>query len=119
MKTVLVIPTDIFTQLLSCDNMVAKQFIRLLVGNDLDRQERITNLSYEALRGRIAESILKIKSSKEPISARAVQEFLTGKNRVTNENLMRILSDLRSERLIDLHQGEIIILEERKLAGVY
>jgi len=117
-SNILLIPRDIFVQLLSYDNMVAKQFIWLLAGNDLDRQERIRSLSYEALRRRVAESILRIKSSKEPISASAVQVFLSGKKSVGNENIMRVLSDFRSERIIDLNQGEITILQERKLAGV-
>jgi len=40
-SSVLLIPRHIFIQLLSYDNMVAKQFVRLLAGNDLDKQERI------------------------------------------------------------------------------
>jgi CRP-like cAMP-binding protein len=114
----MLIPEEIFLQLLGYDNLVSKQFIRLLAGNDLEKQERIMNLAYISLRSRVADSIIKMKSLKEPIHTESVQAFLSRKIKTGKENIIRILSDFRSENLIDLRQGEITVLEERRLAGV-
>jgi CheY-like chemotaxis protein len=116
--SLVLIPENIFSQLLSFDYLVAKQFIRLLAGNDLEKQELITNLSYSSLRSRVADGIIKLKSREEPIHADSVQAFLSRKIKTGKENIIRVLSDLKMENLIDLRHGEITILEERKLAGV-
>lgn len=117
-SNLLLIPEAVFSQLLSYDNLVAKQFIRLLAGNDLEKQERIMNLSYLLLRNRVADGIIKMKSLKEPIHTESIQAFLSRQIKMGKENVIRILSDFKMENIIDLRQGEIIILQERKLAGI-
>jgi len=116
--SLMLIPEEIFSQLLSYDNLVAKQFIRLLAGSDLEKQERIMSLSHISLRSRVADSIIKMKSLQEPLHAESVQSFLSKKIKTGKENIIRILSDFKIEKLIDLRQGVITILEERKLAAV-
>jgi CRP-like cAMP-binding protein len=83
---VMTIPKDDFLSLISSDAQVAKQFIKLITHNVLEKEESLLNLAYNSLRKKVAYQIIimldkfknesstkkEIKSSRENLGRLAV-----------------------------------------------
>jgi DNA-binding response OmpR family regulator len=117
---VLLIPKAEFLDIIARDRIVAHKFIKLLAQNLLEKEEQLLNLAYNSLRKRIANGLLqvneKFKSAdndrpKLEISREALAQVVG----TATESLIRVLSDFKSEKLIEIVDGKIYVLEERKL----
>jgi CRP/FNR family transcriptional regulator, cyclic AMP receptor protein len=117
---VLMIPKAEFLDIIARDRIVAHKFIKLLAQNLIEKEEQLLNLAYNSLRKRIANGLLqvneKFKSNdndrpKLEISREALAQVVG----TATESLIRVLSDFKSEKLIEIVEGKIYVLEERKL----
>ncbi len=121
---VMIIPKGDFTQLLSSDSQVAQKFIRLLSHNLAEKEEQLVNLAYNSLRKRVATGLLHVyeKFKKVPGDKPRLEisrEDLAQVVGTATESLIRTLSDFKSEKLIDITEGKISILDENKLKNLY
>jgi len=116
----MIIPKTDFMQLINTDLQVSKIFIKLLAKNVAENEEKLLTIAYQSLRKKVAIGILevldkfKIKQDSKPelnISRQDLSHIIG----VANESLVRTLGDFKMEKLIDLKEGKIIILEENKL----
>jgi CRP/FNR family cyclic AMP-dependent transcriptional regulator len=106
--------------LLTNDAQVAKQFIRLLSKNILEKEETLVNMAYNSLRKKVAYVLIQVlekyrkdKNNNEIIElSRENLAQLTG---VATESLIRTLADFKSENLVALEPGKIVIVNESKL----
>jgi len=121
---VLLIPKAEFLDIIARDRIVAHKFIKLLAQNLIEKEEQLLNLAYNSLRKRIANGLLqvneKFKSSdndrpKLEISREALAQIVG----TATESLIRVLSDFKSEKLIEIVEGKIYVLEERKLRELF
>jgi CRP/FNR family cyclic AMP-dependent transcriptional regulator len=116
----MLIPKDDFVSLTTNDTQIARQFIKIITKNILDKEEGLVNLAYNSLRRKVAYGLIqtldkyKKEQNKNEISELS-RENLAQITGVATESLIRTLADFKSEKLIDLETGKIIILNEKKL----
>jgi CRP-like cAMP-binding protein len=99
---------------------VAQRIIRLLAKNITEKENQLLGLAYNSLRKRVAEALLTLMKKYKPAAAEKFsihisREDLANIAATATESLIRTLSDFRSEKLIDIKEGNIIILNEKKL----
>lgn len=116
----LLIPKSDFLNIINSDKLVAHKFIKLLAQNLLEKEEQLLNLAYNSLRKRIANGLLQVNEKyKSPDNDRPKleisREALAQVVGTATESLIRILSDFKSEKLIEIREGKIYVLEEKKL----
>ena len=111
-------------ELLMNNNMeVSKKFIRLLAKNISEKEDQLLNLAYNSLRKRVADALLVLQSkykkeSQDKFSINISREDLANIAGTATESLIRTLSDFKSEKLIEIKSGYIIIENEKKLAAM-
>jgi CRP/FNR family cyclic AMP-dependent transcriptional regulator len=115
-----IIPREEFDVLVNNNKEVAKKFIQLLAKNVSEKEEQLLGLAYNSLRKRVADALITLnnkykKDSQEKFSIHISREDLANIAGTATESLIRTLSDFKSEKLIEIKEGNIIILDERKL----
>lgn len=118
-----VIPLKDFEELLHNNYEVALQFIRLLAKNIASREQQLLGLAYNSLRKKVAEAIINLHrkynpKNEPPFIVKISRENLANIAGTATESLIRTLSDFRDEQLIDIKEGSVIILDEKKLANL-
>jgi CRP-like cAMP-binding protein len=120
---VAIIPREDFESLINDNPDVAKRFIRMLASNLSEKEEQLLGLAYNSLRKRVADALLTLqkkyqKTGSEPFSIHISREDLANIAGTATESLIRTLSDFRSEKLLEIRDGNIVILNEKKLASM-
>ena len=117
-----VIPKEDFEELLNKNPQIAKKFIRLLAKNVTSREEHLLSLAFNSLRKKVAETLLLLKkkysAKDEEFKINMSRESLASITGTATESLIRTLSDFRNEKLIDIQDGSIKILNEIKLINL-
>jgi len=121
---VLMIPRDEFLEGIYNDLSIATKFIRLIAQNVQDKEERLLSLAYGSLRKRVARALVDIhnKFSKGEdgtikttpmldISREDIAQYVG----TATESLIRTLSDFKSEKLIEIKDGKIRIVDLGRL----
>ncbi|MFT4094539.1 MAG: response regulator [Niabella sp.] len=120
---IMTIPKDDFLALIAADPRIARQFIKLITNNVLEKEESLLNIAYNSLRKKVAFQLIamlekfktELPDTKEIKLSRDNLAQVTG---IATESLIRTLSDFKSEKLIDIKSGSIIILNESKLRNL-
>ncbi len=114
------IPKEDFLSLMFEHNETANQFIRMLTKNISEQEEQLVRLAYNSLRKRVADGVLYL-NDKFKSSANGKGEFKISRQNLANvtgaskESVIRMLSDFKEEKLIDIKEAHIIVLKEDKL----
>jgi CRP/FNR family cyclic AMP-dependent transcriptional regulator len=120
---VMIIPkTDFFT-LINTDSTISKKFIKLLSSNLAEKEDHLLNLAYNSVRKRVADGLLHVndKYKKNPGDKPKLEisrENLAQVVGTATESLIRVLSDFKSEKLIELQDGKIVVINEAKLKNL-
>lgn len=120
---VAVIPKHDFMALLRRNRDVATSFIKMLSNHVQDREKRLLQLAYAPVRERVADALLQL-SAREPspgssqVRLTISREDLAGVIGTAKESLIRSLSELKKEGLVDTEGQEIRILNENGLKKV-
>jgi CRP-like cAMP-binding protein len=117
------IPREDFETLISTNPDVTQKFIQILAHNVAEKEEQLIGLAYNSLRKRVADALItlqkKYKRDGEPVfSIHISRDDLANIAGTATESLIRTLSDFRSEKLIDIKDGNIIMLNEKKLVAM-
>lgn len=120
---VMLIPKSDFFALINTDAQVAKSFIKLLSHNLVDREQALLNLAYNSLRKRVANGLLHVydKFKKDPGDKPKLEiprEDLAQVVGTATESLIRTLSDFKTEKMIEITEGKISVLNEEKLKNL-
>jgi CRP-like cAMP-binding protein len=118
-----IIPKEEFDLLINTNPEVARKFIRLLAKNVTEKESQLIGLAYNSLRKRVADALitLQTKFQKEAdtlFSIHISREDLANIAGTATESLIRTLGDFKNEKLIEIRDGNIIILNEKKLAAM-
>ncbi len=117
-----IIPKDDFMQLIYANRDVANQFIKMLADNVTENEERLLQLAYDSVRKRVAEALLllydKLDKSDEDESFSILRDDLANMVGTAKETVIRTLTDLKNEDLIDINNGKITILNFSKLVNL-
>jgi CRP-like cAMP-binding protein len=123
-STIRVIPRKEFEHLITQHQEIALKVIKLLANNISEKEQQLVALAYHSLRKRVADALLTLKkkyANKEEegnFSISISREDLANIAGTATESLIRTLSDFKSEKLIEIKEGKIIILEEKKLTNL-
>jgi len=114
------IPKDDFLQAVYNDMNIATRFIKLISHDVKEKEERLLNLAYDSLRKRVAKALISIfqKFNKDNNKQQAIdisREDIAQYVGTATESLIRTLSDFKSEKLIEIKDGKIRILQIEKL----
>lgn len=113
------IPKEDFLQMMYGNMDIAAKFIRIITQNVKEKEERLLSLAYSSLRKRVAKALVDIQSkfnaenSMKPLEI-SREDFAHYVGTAT-ESLIRTLSDFKSEKLIEIKEGKIAIINLEKL----
>lgn len=114
------IPKEDFFNLVYNNREVAKKFLHILTKNVAEQEERLVELAYSSVRKRVAEALLLLQKRYKPNSDRAFsmaisREDLANIVGTATESLIRTLSDFKEEKFIEIKEGKIFLVNEKKL----
>ena len=116
------IPRDDFQNLIYGDITVATKFIRIITQNVKTKEERLLNLAYSSLRKRVAKALVDINEKyNEPGQSKPIEvsrEDIAHYVGTATESLIRTLSDFKSEKLIEIKEGKIVVANPDKLKNL-
>lgn len=119
---IMTIPKEDFLKLVFANSQVAKQFIKLITHNVLEREQSLLNIAYNSLRKKVAYQVItlldKFKDETGKKEIRLSRENLAQATGIATESLIRTLSDFKSEKLIDIQGSTVVVLNEEKLRSL-
>lgn len=117
-----IIPREDFENLINNNKEVMHKFIQLLANNVTEREQQLLNLAYNSLRKKVADALLtihrKYSGDNKNFTIDISRENLANIAGTAKESVIRTLSDFKDEKLIDIKQGDIVILNEKKLENL-
>lgn len=116
---VALIPREDFDELIDRNPQVARKFIQLLAKNITEKEQQLLSLAYNSLRRKVADALLliqaKYNTQETGLPINMSRETLANVAGTATESLIRTLSDFKNEKLIDIVDGNITILNQKKL----
>lgn len=115
-----IIPGEEFEELINNNLGVSHAFIRLLANNVSELEKQLLGIAYNSLRKKVADALLLLQKKYQ---LKGDKKFTIDINRdslaniagTAKESLIRTLSDFKIEKLIDIEDGNIVIINEKKL----
>lgn len=118
---ILQVPKDDFVNIIYSDTAITSKFMKMISQNVRDKEERLLTLAYSSLRKRVARALTDIEekfvkggNSKIEISREDIAHYVG----TATESLIRTLSDFKSEKLINIIDGKITIVQKDKLKNL-
>ncbi len=117
------IPRMDFEAVLNSNPAIAQKLISLLAKNIAAKETQLLGIAYNTLRKKVAEALITMQrkyhtNKKEPFSIDISREELATIAGTATESLIRTLSDFKSEHLVDIRNGKVIITDEHKLSNL-
>ncbi|MBS1752285.1 MAG: response regulator [Bacteroidetes bacterium] len=117
------IPKKDFEDLLNNNQEVSRKFIELLAKNISEKEFQLLRLAYNSLRRKVADALLLLQkkypqNKDENFIIDISRENLANIAGTATESLIRTLSDFRNEKIIDIKNGNIEILNRKKLENL-
>jgi CRP-like cAMP-binding protein/CheY-like chemotaxis protein len=115
-----VIPKQEFEELINSNPEVAKKFIKLLANDVTEKELQLLNIAYNSLRKKVADALISFQEKFQKNDGESFVIDISRENLATvagtaTESLIRTLSDFRNEKLIDIKDGKITIVDINKL----
>lgn len=119
----IVIPSNDFIEIVRSNMGFAQQFLGLLSYNIRKKEEKLLNMAYNSLRQKVAGGIIevadKFKCNRNGMSLVTIsREDLAHIVGSAQESMIRTLKEFKSENLIDIIDGDIVIINEHKLRNL-
>jgi len=119
---ILQVPREDFLQMIYADINVANRFIRIITQNVKEKEERLLNLAYSSLRKRVAKALvdihLKYNTAETTNPIEISRDDIAHYVGTATESLIRTLSDFKAEKLIEIKEGKIKVLNTEKLKNL-
>lgn len=116
------IPREDFLSLIYKNRDVAGQFIKMLSNQVEDHEKRLLRLAYDTVRKRTAEALLELKNryheGEENTRIPVTRENLASMAGTATETVIRCLSELKEDGLIEVKGREIVVLDEEGLSAI-
>jgi CRP-like cAMP-binding protein len=98
---------------------VSRKFIKLLASDVTEKEEQLLHIAYNSLRRKVADALLTVQKryrhNEEECNINLSRENLAAVAGTATESLIRTLTDFKSEKLIDIKDGKITLLNFSKL----
>jgi len=94
-----------------------------LAKNISTKEDQLLGLAYNSLRKKVADALLVLqqkyqKENEEKFTIDISRESLATIAGTATESLIRTLSDFRNEKMIDINNGSIVIINKQKLENL-
>lgn len=114
------IPKEDFLTLIYKNRDVANQFMKMLAGHVLEKEQQLLSLAYDTVRKKVAEALLRLEAryregGNKNFKIAIPRDDLAGLAGTATETVIRTLSELKDDKLIDVQGREIIILDSEGL----
>ena len=118
-----VIPREDFEVLINNSHEVSRKFIQLLASNISEKENQLLGLAYNSLRKKVADALIAVyrkynATQNEGFTIDISRENLATIAGTATESLIRTLGDFKNEKLIEINDGSITILNEKKLENL-
>ncbi len=118
-----IIPREDFEELIDGSHEVSRKFIQILAKNISEDENKLLALAYNSLRKKVADALIilfeKYKNEDdEKLAINITRDNLATIAGTAIESLIRTLGDFKHEKLIDIKDGVITILNKRKLQNL-
>jgi CRP-like cAMP-binding protein len=116
-----IIPKDDFFALLHANKDVSSKLIKMLADDVVEQEEQLLHLAYHSIRKRVAEALIMLHekyTEGETASISILRDDLASIVGTAKESVIRTLTDFKNEKLIDIDNGIITILDMKKLEGM-
>jgi CRP/FNR family transcriptional regulator len=119
--TVCLIPKQIIDKMILNSDKFLKELIRKLSTDLAQAQQTVTSIAHKSLKQRVAEAIIQLKeiygfeNDGQTIAVVLSREEIAGVVGTATESIIRQLSDLKREGLIELEGKRIRIMNEARL----
>jgi len=120
---VMQIPKDDFLKMIYSDVAISAKFIHIMTRNVKEKEERLVNLAYSSLRKRVAKALIDISGKFQLEGANSgpievSREELAQYIGTATESLIRTLSDFKSEKLVEIKGGKILLSAPDRLRNL-
>ncbi|HEY0678484.1 MAG TPA: response regulator [Chitinophagaceae bacterium] len=112
-----VIPKEDFEELLNTNFLAGREFTSMIAKKFVEKEGQLVGLAYNSLRKKVAEALLTLDKKYHSVIS-LNRDNLAAIAGTATESLIRTLADFKNEHLIDIREGKIIILNEKKLSGI-
>lgn len=117
---IIFLPKEDFLSLIYNNRDVAQKFLHILTQSVTEQQDKLIELAYSSVRKRVAEALLLLQNrykdeGQVTFNMAISREDLANLVGTATESLIRTLSDFKEERLIDIKEGKIYLLDEKRL----
>jgi len=117
------IPKKDFEDLVNSNPATAQKFVGLLVKNLAEKEKQLLGIAYNTLRKKVADALVSLQkkyhtNKNEPYLIDISRDDLATIAGTATESLIRTLSDFKSENLIDIKSGKVVITDDRKLKNL-
>jgi len=109
-----IIPREEFEELINSNREAVKKFLDMMAQNIGEKEDHLLGLAYNSLRMKVANCLL-LLHKKYGGAINISRENMAALAGTATESLVRTLSDFKNEKLIDLQEAGIVILNEKKL----
>lgn len=121
--TLAIIPRDDFEETIRNNPKISRKFFKLLAKDITAMEEHLLGMAYNSLRKKVADALVMLYKkynapANEKFTIDISRENLATIAGTATESLIRTLSDFKTERMIDIKEGVITILNEKKLSGL-
>jgi len=112
-----IIPKDEFDGIMNTRREVVSRFLTMLAKNITDKEQLLLGLAYNSLRKKVADALITV-NRKYKTGINLSRENLAAIAGTATASMIRTLSEFKSEKLIDISEGSITILNEKELENL-
>lgn len=112
-----VIPKDDFMELMNTSREAVRKFTQLLSHNISQKEDMLVGMAYNSLRRKVAEALVGVHEIYKTTIDMSRQNLAAIAGTAT-ESMIRTLNEFKNEHLIDINDGIITILNEKKLLNM-
>jgi CRP/FNR family transcriptional regulator, cyclic AMP receptor protein len=117
------IPKKDFEALINSNPATSNKFVGLLVKNLAEKEKQLLGIAYNTLRKKVADALVSLQkkyhtNKNEPYLIDISRDELATIAGTATESLIRTLSDFKSENLIEIKSGKVVITDEKKLKNL-
>lgn len=114
------IPKQDFLELITRNQSVANDFIKLLANNIQEKETQLAQMAYNSLRKRTADSLIMLSKkykddSQENFAIKISRDDLASMVGTATESLIRTLSEFKADKMIEITGSEIKIIDPKRL----
>ncbi|GAA4756283.1 response regulator [Flavisolibacter ginsenosidimutans] len=112
------LPRKEFEELMNANPEVSRRFVRLLASDVAEKEDQLIRVAYNSLRKKVADALLTVYKTFKDNPGKPInlsRENLAAVAGTATESLIRTLTDFRAEKLIEITDGKITILNAEKL----